>query len=525
MPTHTTIAGLATATPDLSILLQLSVAVDQAVPDAGLVDALSGDTPLTVFAPVNSAFVTLAGDLGYGGAADDLDAVADFLLATVGAETLNQVIRYHVLAGAQSAADIAGQTSLTTLQGASIGTELPVLTDNEPDLLDPSLLTTDILASNGVVHLIDRVLLPIDLPGNDVPTITGIVAASGPGFDDNGSDFDILLTAVQTAGLAGALDDPAADLTVFAPTDDAFVGLATTLGYDGTSEDGAWSYLVDALTLLGKGGDPVPLLTDILTYHVAPQSLQSSQVLSSTEIPTLLGASLGVDGTTLVDADPSVPDPSITAVDIVASNGIVHVLDGVLLPADLPEPGGKTTFEIDDDAGGVAVLGRGNDWFMGKGGHDKVIGRSGDDVVLGGDDRDLLFGNRGDDTLDGGAGRDLVSGGNGSDLVAGGADDDRLYGGSGNDTLIGGTGDDVMRGGSGADLFVFAPDEGHDVVAGFSLAHDRIDLSAYGFDSFDDLEGHISTRWFGRSVIDLEGSSITVYHAWFSDLSEDQFIL
>lgn len=525
MSSHTTIAGLALGTPDLSLLVALASEVDSQIPTAGLVDALSGADPLTVFAPVNSAFAALAGDLGYAGASDDLDAIKDFLVANVGAATLNQVIRYHVLPGQQAAADIAGQDSLTTLQGATIGTELPVLNDNEPDLLDPSLIATDIFASNGVVHLIDRVLLPIDLPGNDAPSIAGIVAASGDGFDGNGGDFDILLAAAKAAGLVGALDDPNADLTAFAPTDDAFKSLAETLGYDGASEEGAWTYLVDALTLLSKGDSPIPLLTDILSYHIAPQSLQSSQVLSSSTIPTLLGPDLGVDGTTLVDADPSVADPSIVAVDIVASNGIVHVVDGVLLPADLPDSGKGVDFVIDGDGSSHTWLKGGDDWFSGNGGRDKVFAGSGNDVVLGGDGKDYLVGGRGNDHLSGDAGNDILSGRSGSDTLDGGVGNDRIYGGSGSDIIDGGAGNDTIYGGRGADVFVFEKGDGHDIIAGFSRKSDTIDLSAYGFDSFDDVKDHITTKWYGRTVIDLEETEIVVYHDWFSQLNEDNFVL
>jgi len=77
------------------------------------------------------------------------------------------------------------------------------------------------------------------------------------------------LTAVVTAGLDGALADPAASLTVFAPNDRGFVRLARDLGFEGRGEEEAWLFLVDALAALG-GGDPIPVLTDVLLYHVVP---------------------------------------------------------------------------------------------------------------------------------------------------------------------------------------------------------------------------------------------------------------
>ena len=95
---------------------------------------------------------------------------------------------------------------------------------------------------------------------NIVNTVVGLSGLPGT-TDSNGNDFDLLRDAVLTAGLDTALSDPAATLTVFAPTDSAFIGLAQTLGYGGSDEAGSLGYIVDALTLLG-GGDPLPLLQE-----------------------------------------------------------------------------------------------------------------------------------------------------------------------------------------------------------------------------------------------------------------------
>ena len=107
--------------------------------------------------------------------------------------------------------------------------------------------------------------LGLAVPTASADTITEIVAASGPGFDNNKRDYDILLEAVLTAGLAGDLADPDAEFTVFAPNDRAFIRLAKDLGFTGSGEEDAWLYLVDQLTALG-GGDPIPLLTAVLGY-------------------------------------------------------------------------------------------------------------------------------------------------------------------------------------------------------------------------------------------------------------------
>ncbi|MGC1513106.1 MAG: fasciclin domain-containing protein [Acidimicrobiales bacterium] len=171
---------------------------------------------------------------------------------------------------------------------------------------------------------------------SSAPTIAGIVATSGGDFDGNHSDYDLLLNAVKTAGLVDALNDPAAKLTVFAPNDRAFILLARDLGFEGRDEAGAWEYLVGALTGLGNG-DPVPVLTNVLLYHVAPGALGIFDVALSNKVDTLLGASFGVKFVALVDAEPDLKNPVVLplASNIKASNGIVHTISRVLLPINL----------------------------------------------------------------------------------------------------------------------------------------------------------------------------------------------
>ncbi|MEX0367091.1 MAG: fasciclin domain-containing protein [Ruegeria sp.] len=485
------IVAIAAGSDDFEILVK-------ALSAANLVTTVQNLNDITVFAPTDAAFVQLAVDLGFDGDTSDEDAVFG-AIATALADLapdgdpiplLTNILLYHVSAGAQSAADIANAGSVTTLlPGASFGTDGTTLLDAEPDIEDPNIVIPDIPAANGTIQAIDRVLLPIDIPGNtpdpvDPPTLAGIVAASGGTFDADGTDFDILLNAVQAAGLAGALDDPDADLTVFAPNDAAFVGLATTLGFAGTDEGEAFAYIVDALTLLSAGGDPIPLLTDILLYHVSDGAQDSTAVLGSSTLDTLLGATIGVDGTTLVDNDPDVSDPTLIATDIPASNGIAHVIDGVLLPVDVLQSAGrgKVDFIIDDDDASAFRTGHNNDFVFGKGGDDFIALGFGDDVGVGGEGGDTLHGGFGHDTLDGGAGDDL---------------------------LVGGKGDDTLTGGDGEDVFVFGRNTGHDVITDFTQGDDAIVLRT--FPGVRDLPDHVADGedgaiiTFGRSTITLEG--------------------
>ena len=487
------IVEIATGSDGFNILVK-------ALSAAGLVETVQAADDITVFAPTDAAFTALAVDLGYTGDASDEDAVFGYIaeqLTVLGGgdpiPLLTDILLYHVSPGAQTAAEVDAAEQITTLlAGSTFGSEGSTLVDNEPDVADPNIVVPDIAASNGTVHVIDRVLLPIDIPGNEAPepTIAGLVAASGDGFDMNGTDFDLLLAAVQTAGLAGALDDPDADLTVFAPNDAAFVGLASALGFKGTDEGEAFGYLAEALTLLGKG-DPIPLLTEILTYHIAPERLDSTDVLGAEAIETLQGGTLGVDGTTLTDADPDVADPTLIATDIEASNGIVHVLDGVLLPADILQSDGSNNvdFIIDDDNASFIRTGSDNDFVDGNGGNDRIVLGRGNDVGFGGDGND------------------------------------HIRGGAGEDTIIGGAGHDYLIGGWGEDVFVFNEGDGRDTIIGFQDDHDQIDLSSMGLGSFEDLEGLITRLGAHRSKIEFEDGSSIMVRGLHLELTEDDFIL
>lgn len=173
---------------------------------------------------------------------------------------------------------------------------------------------------------------------SNLPTIAGIVSQSGNEFDDNNQDFDILLEALETADLVGAVDDTSADLTVFAPTDAAFIELAQDFGYEGTDEAEAFSTIANSLTELGEG-DPVPLLRDILLYHVSPEAKEQALITEQQEVNTLLeGASFTVEGNELVDNEPDLTNPSFIddLANIEASNGIIQGIDRVLLPIDIP---------------------------------------------------------------------------------------------------------------------------------------------------------------------------------------------
>jgi len=334
---------------DFDMLLQALIAAD-------LVGAVAdADADLTVFAPTDQAFVRLARDLGYAkrgyNEAGAFAYIVEQLTALGGGDpipVLTNVLLYHVSPGSTSYRDIkrAGSLEVPTLLGASFTANGRHLVDGAPQLKNPRIKRPlqDIATSNGVIHGINRVLIPIDLapaPEPPAPTATiaetAIAVSSLDGFDDTNNDFDMLLQALIAADLVGAVNDPSADLTVFAPTDQAFVRLARDLGYRerGYNEAGAFAYIVEQLTVLGDG-DPIPVLTNVLLYHVSPGSttIQDIKRAGSLEVPTLLGPSFTARGRHLVDAAPALRNPRIkpAQTNIATSNGLIHGINRVLIP-------------------------------------------------------------------------------------------------------------------------------------------------------------------------------------------------
>ena len=260
--------------------------LEAAVLEADLAGALSSDGPFTVFAPTDDAFIALAGALG---------ATAEELLAL---PELTDILLYHVVGGTALSTDLSDGQFITTLNGADV-----VVTINDEGIFinNAQVTVADIVAGNGVVHVIDAVLLPTDTP-EPTNTVVDIVV--------NSPVHNVLEAAVLQADLAGALSGEG-PFTVFAPTDDAFLSLAGALG--ATAED-----------LLA-----LPELADILLYHVVGSTALSSDLTDGQTIATLNGAEVTV---TINEAGIFINDAQVTVADLVADNGVVHVIDAVLIP-------------------------------------------------------------------------------------------------------------------------------------------------------------------------------------------------
>ncbi len=295
VPTQVPPTAAPTATPEP----QLSDIVDTAVADgrfttlaaalqaADLVDALKAEGPFTVFAPTDDAFAALP------------EGTLDELLKPENKQKLTDILLYHVVEGKVTAADVTGLKSAITLLGKDVAIKVDM---GNVYINDAKVIITDIETSNGVIHVIDAVLLPAaeEAASN---TIVDVAVADGR--------FNTLVAAVTAADLAGTLSGEG-PFTVFAPTDDAFAALP-----EGT---------LDSLLL----PENKQQLTDILLYHVVSGKVMAADVVTLTSAPTVLGKDVTI---TVKDGKVYLNDNvQVIITDVEASNGVIHVIDAVLLP-------------------------------------------------------------------------------------------------------------------------------------------------------------------------------------------------
>jgi len=256
-----------------------------AVGAAGLVETLSGDGPFTVFAPTDAAFTLLP-----EGTVESLIADTTGALATI--------LTHHVSGGSTLSTDLYDGMMITTVAG----TELMVSIDSNGVYIDGAMVTVaNLTGDNGVVHVINAVLLPeAEVESN---TVVDIIVGS--------EDHTTLAAAVGAAGLVETLsgDGP---FTVFAPTDAAFALLPEGL----------------VATLLE---DPSGQLTTILTHHVFAGSALSTDLYDGMMVPTIAGGELEV---TIDSTGVYIDNAMVTAANIETSNGVVHVIDAVLIPEE-----------------------------------------------------------------------------------------------------------------------------------------------------------------------------------------------
>ncbi|CAB9523968.1 beta-induced protein ig-h3 [Seminavis robusta] len=284
------IVDLAVATPELSTLVEL-------VTLAELADVLATDGPFTVFAPTNDAFAAL----------DDATVTA---LTDDPSGALTNVLLYHVVPGIILAEDLVDGATVTTLQGSDITVSLDPAMINDANVVLP-----DVLANNGVVHVIDAVIVPPPVPAPvpapapaDEPTETIVdLAVATP-------DLSTLVELVTLAGLADVLAT-GGPFTVFAPTNDAFAAL-------------------DDATVTALTGDPSGALADVLLYHVVEGTVLAEELTDGQLVTTLNGAEVVVS----IGDSVMINDATVVLPDVLASNGVVHVIDAVIVPPPVPAP-------------------------------------------------------------------------------------------------------------------------------------------------------------------------------------------
>ncbi len=320
-----TIAEIAAANPNLTTLVSL-------VSAAGLVDVLaSPDASWTVFAPTNEAFAAVPQDV--------LDALG------ADPELLTRVLTYHVVDGAVRSTDVVGMVDdmmmtsaesmeMTSVDSPALGSELTFTALASGDLRvdDARVIAPDISASNGVIHIIDSVLVPADIAAMLMPhnmddmsdDMSGEMTAPTQSIVEiaaGNSDFSTLVELVTVAGLVDVLADPNAQWTVFAPTNAAFAAIPPEVVEQLLSDQA--------------------LLTRVLTYHVVAGAV-TSDMLSDMAVETMEMESVdspALGSEVVIDVDEmggiTVDGVAVITPDILATNGVIHVIDQVLIPADV----------------------------------------------------------------------------------------------------------------------------------------------------------------------------------------------
>lgn len=261
---------------------------------AGIAGTLTdANAQLTVFAPTDRAFGDLATRLGFA------DATA--MVNALPAPALQSILTYHVLGTRKMAADLigGGATQATAYTYAGAPARLSIESGGAVKITDAALtvanvVSVDVAASNGVIHAVDKVLVP--------PGVLNIVQMA-----QVNPQFSSLVGAVVATNLQGTLSG-AGPFTVFAPTNAAFAAAPQNL--------------------------TVPQLSTVLTYHVLGSQVLAAQIPFGTPVATVAGQTITIAaGTPPTIRDTTATASKIVAVDVRASNGVIHVVDKVLIPA------------------------------------------------------------------------------------------------------------------------------------------------------------------------------------------------
>lgn len=265
---------------------------------AELTDTLKGEGPFTVFAPTDKAFNKLP------------SGTVEELLKPENKDMLVNILKYHVVDKKLMAKDIVSMTSITMLNGESAVIDAKA---NKVSIDGADIVITDIETSNGVIHVIDSIMVPgVDIRPPAIMDKTEIEVATKDIMDTAMADgnFKTFVSAVEAAGLTATLkaDGP---YTVFIPSDKAFNKLSK-----GTLED----------LLKPENKDK---LVDILKYHVVDKKLMESDISTMTTVQMLDGKDATIE---MKNKKISIDGANISDTDIMASNGVIHVIDDLMMP-------------------------------------------------------------------------------------------------------------------------------------------------------------------------------------------------
>jgi transforming growth factor-beta-induced protein len=283
------VIDIASKTDSAMNIVETAVATDilstlaAAVTAGELVDTLSSEGPFTVFAPTNDAFA-------------EIQSTVDTLLMPENKADLQNVLTYHVVSGSFMAGDLSDGMEIQTVQGQTL---MVSITDGKVMINGAEVILPDVGTSNGVVHVIDGVLVPSS------DEVTQNIVETAVATDS--------LSTLASAVTAGELVDTLSSegpFTVFAPTNDAFAEIQST---------------VDTLLMPENKAD----LQNVLTYHVVSGSFMAGDLSDGMEIQTVQGQTLMVS---ITDGKVMINGAEVVLPDVGTSNGVVHVIDGVLVP-------------------------------------------------------------------------------------------------------------------------------------------------------------------------------------------------
>jgi len=289
-PPTKNIVQLAQSVDDLSTLVTAVVA-------ANLTSTLSGAGPFTVFAPTNEAFADLPKD------------VLDYLLKPENKKDLVEILEYHVIGGAAIySKDLKYHQDVKTVEGQDVDINVHYFSHHVTVNHYSFVTQADNAASNGVVHIINRVLIPEGWSPRKPAADKNIVQLA-----QSVDDLSTLVQAVVAANLTSVLSGPG-PFTVFAPTNEAFAKLPA----------GTLQHLLKP--------ENVKQLVGILEYHVVSGDVQSKDLKIFQEVKTLEGEKLEIIANPIRHEVYINKDAKVTAADNEATNGVVHIIDNVLIP-------------------------------------------------------------------------------------------------------------------------------------------------------------------------------------------------